>query len=291
VRGQAALSLIIGVSAGIGLWVLGAVGLLPQGQRYALLFGGWVAITEIIPYLGPWLGSIPPFIYALVVHPVSAIWVALLFLGIHQVEGHIVVPNVMGNALRLHPLLVIFGLAAGAEIYGLPGALIALPLLASCRAMWEFFVDRIHFESWSTAEPAVRSRSTLVAAPADQPPARRPEVTLLTARGVSRAFGRRVALRPTDLTLVEGEVVALVGPNGAGKSTLLAILAGALAPTAGSVERHAAVGWVPQRSAHYGRLTSRENLPSSPPSSVRTRAGSTSCSASSSCPRTYAPAS
>ena len=85
-------------------------------------------------------------------------------------------------------------------------------------------------------------------------------MTLLTARGVSRAFGRRVALRPTDLTLVEGEVVALVGPNGAGKSTLLAILAGALAPTAGSVERHASVGWVPQRSAHYGRLTARENL-------------------------------
>jgi ABC-2 type transport system ATP-binding protein len=85
-------------------------------------------------------------------------------------------------------------------------------------------------------------------------------VTLLTARGVSRVFGRRVALRPTDLTLVAGEVVALVGPNGAGKSTLLAILAGALAPTAGSVERHAAVGWVPQRSAHYARLTARENL-------------------------------
>ena len=105
-----------------------------------------MAITEVIPYLGPWLGSIPPFIYAIVVHPISALWVALLFLGIHQIEGHVVVPNVMGNALRLHPLLVIFGLAAGAEIYGLPGALIALPLLASCRAVWEYFVDRIHFE-------------------------------------------------------------------------------------------------------------------------------------------------
>jgi ABC-2 type transport system ATP-binding protein len=85
-------------------------------------------------------------------------------------------------------------------------------------------------------------------------------MNLLTARGVSRAFGRRVALRPTDLDLVEGEVVALVGPNGAGKSTLLSILAGALEPTGGSVERHASVGWVPQRSAHYGRLTARENL-------------------------------
>jgi ABC-2 type transport system ATP-binding protein len=85
-------------------------------------------------------------------------------------------------------------------------------------------------------------------------------MTLLTARGVSRVYGRRVALRPIDLDLVEGEVVALVGPNGAGKSTLLSILAGALEPTAGTVERHASVGWVPQRSAHYGRLTARENL-------------------------------
>ena len=149
VRGQAALSLIIGTTAGVGLWVLGAVGALPNGQRYALLFGGWVAVTEIIPYLGPWLGAIPATIYGLVVHPLSAVWVILLFLAIHQIEGHIVVPNVMGNALRLHPLLVIFGLATGAEVYGLPGALIALPLLAVCRAIWEFFIDRISLEPWS----------------------------------------------------------------------------------------------------------------------------------------------
>jgi predicted PurR-regulated permease PerM len=82
------------------------------------------------------------------VHPVSAVWVVLLFLAIHQVEGHIVVPNVMGSALRLHPLLVIFGLLAGGEIYGLPGALIALPLLAAGRAMWEFFGERVELEQW-----------------------------------------------------------------------------------------------------------------------------------------------
>jgi predicted PurR-regulated permease PerM len=121
---------------------------LPNAQQYALLFGAWVALTEVIPYLGPWLGAAPPFVYALVVHPISALWVALLFLGIQQIEGHIVVPNIMGNALRLHPLLVIFGLAAGAELYGLPGALIALPLLAVGRAIWEFFADRITLEPW-----------------------------------------------------------------------------------------------------------------------------------------------
>jgi predicted PurR-regulated permease PerM len=152
VRGQAALSLIIGTSAGVGLWALAALGLLPHGQQYALLFGAWVAVTEIIPYLGPWLGSLPAVVYALVVHPISALWVVLLFLGIFQIEGHVVVPNIMGNALRLHPLLVIFGLAAGFELYGLPGALIALPLLAVGRAIWEFFADRITLEPWSEKE-------------------------------------------------------------------------------------------------------------------------------------------
>jgi predicted PurR-regulated permease PerM len=148
VRGQAALSLIMGLSSGIGIWVLAVTGLLPHGEQYALLFGAWVAVTEVIPYLGPWLGAGPPFVYGLVVHPLSALWVALLFLGIQQIEGHVVVPNVMGNALRLHPLLVIFGLAAGAEVYGLPGALTALPLLAVARAIWEFFAGRIAFEPW-----------------------------------------------------------------------------------------------------------------------------------------------
>ena len=85
-------------------------------------------------------------------------------------------------------------------------------------------------------------------------------MTLLSARGVTRTYGSRVALHPVDVDLEPGEVVALVGPNGAGKSTLLAILAGALEPTGGSVECGVRTGWVPQRSAHYGRLTARENL-------------------------------
>jgi ABC-2 type transport system ATP-binding protein len=85
---------------------------------------------------------------------------------------------------------------------------------------------------------------------------------LLRALGVARSFGPIVALAPTDLDIAEGESVALVGPNGAGKSTLLAILAGALEPSAGRVERRDGlrVGWVPQRPAHYGRLSARENL-------------------------------
>jgi predicted PurR-regulated permease PerM len=153
VKGQFLISLIIGASAGFGIWILGATGLVPGADKYALLFGGFVAVMELIPYLGPWLGAIPAGIYAVVVHPVSLLWVTLLFLVIHQLEGHFVIPNVMGSALRLHPLLVIFGLLAGGEVYGLAGILVALPLLAAGRAMFEFFAERMQLEPWNAAGP------------------------------------------------------------------------------------------------------------------------------------------
>jgi predicted PurR-regulated permease PerM len=177
VKGQLLLSLIIGSSAGVGLWLLGAIGLFPHGDRYALFFGLWVAFTELIPYLGPWLGAIPPIAYALVVHPFAAVWVMALFLVIHQIEGHIVVPKVMGSALRLHPLLVIFGLLAGAEIYGVLGIFVVLPLLAVLRALWEFFSERVTFEPWASAEATAPGGVSIAAPPpvqaAQTPPAKK----------------------------------------------------------------------------------------------------------------------
>ncbi len=148
VRGQAIHSLVIGTSAGVGMWILGTTGLVEGADRYALLFGVWTAFAEVIPYIGPWLSAVPPAIYALVVDPIGVLWVAALFVFIYQIEGHVVVPNVMANALRLHPLLVIFGLLAGGELYGIAGVLVALPTMAAGRAAWEFFRERIDLEPW-----------------------------------------------------------------------------------------------------------------------------------------------
>jgi predicted PurR-regulated permease PerM len=153
VKGQAILSTVIGTSAGVGMWILGKTGLVEGADEYALLFGLWTAFIEVIPYIGPWLSAVPPAIYALFVDPVGVIWVALLFLFIYQVEGHVVVPNVMANALRLHPLLVIFGLLAGGELYGIAGVLVALPTMAGLRAIWEFFRTRVRLERWDEGGP------------------------------------------------------------------------------------------------------------------------------------------
>ena len=83
---------------------------------------------------------------------------------------------------------------------------------------------------------------------------------VLSAADVRYAYGERQAVDGVSLTLAGGEMVALIGPNGAGKTTLLSMLAGVLGPTGGSVTAPGRVGWVPQRSALYSRLTVAENL-------------------------------
>ena len=83
----------------------------------------------------------------------------------------------------------------------------------------------------------------------------------LRADGVSKRYGDRAALRDVTFGAGRGELVAIIGPNGAGKTTLLQILAGALAPTAGSVSLPPEqVGWVPQQPALYSKLSVAENL-------------------------------
>jgi ABC-2 type transport system ATP-binding protein len=83
----------------------------------------------------------------------------------------------------------------------------------------------------------------------------------LGARGVSKRFGDREALRGVTFDAHPGELLAIIGPNGAGKTTLLSILAGLLAPTTGELTAAPGdIGWVPQQTAVYGKLTVRENL-------------------------------
>jgi ABC-2 type transport system ATP-binding protein len=83
----------------------------------------------------------------------------------------------------------------------------------------------------------------------------------LRAESLSKAYGERRALQDVSFTAAPGELVAVIGPNGAGKTTLLQILAGALAPTSGSVSLdRREVGWVPQQPAVYSKLSVRENL-------------------------------
>jgi ABC-2 type transport system ATP-binding protein len=86
-------------------------------------------------------------------------------------------------------------------------------------------------------------------------------LTLLEARSVSKRYGEREALKGVSLAADRGDIVAIIGPNGAGKTTLLSILAGIQAPDDGEVAGpDGGIGWVPQQTALYGKLTVAENL-------------------------------
>jgi predicted PurR-regulated permease PerM len=151
VRGQTLVSLVIGATAGVGLEILGLTGVFPAGSTYALAFGGWAAATEVIPYVGPWLGAIAPAAVAATQSVSAVIAVILLFLFIHQIEGHVVIPKLMAGAVKVHPLVVIFALLAAGELYGLAGVLIAMPLVAVGREAGAFLLERIGFQSWTAA--------------------------------------------------------------------------------------------------------------------------------------------
>jgi predicted PurR-regulated permease PerM len=149
VRGQLLFSLIMGTSAGIALWLMGSLGVFPDGKTYALVFGAFYGFAELIPYVGPAIGAGPPVLIALFSdNPLDALWLTIMFTGLQQIEGHIVAPTVFAQALRINPLLVIFALLLGGQVYGFIGAFIALPLAAIVRESVDYFRTNFTFERW-----------------------------------------------------------------------------------------------------------------------------------------------
>jgi predicted PurR-regulated permease PerM len=148
VRGQFFVSLIIGVSTGVVMELYGITGIWPAARDYSLFLGLFSMLTEAIPYVGPVIGAIPAVVLAAFDSPLTALWVTLAYIGIHQLEGHVVVPRVMGAAIRSHPLAVIFCLLAGAEIAGIFGAILAIPLLAVSTAIITYIRQRVVLEPW-----------------------------------------------------------------------------------------------------------------------------------------------
>jgi predicted PurR-regulated permease PerM len=156
VGGQLLFSLLMGTSAGIALYLFGVIGIFPDGEKYAIAFAVFYGVMELVPYIGPILGALPPVLVALFTKPITALWVGLLFVGLQQLEGHVVAPQVFGHTLRINPVLVIFALLLGLHLDGIIGALVALPILAIVRETVVYLDRHLSFEPWD------RSRESLL---------------------------------------------------------------------------------------------------------------------------------
>lgn len=122
ISGQALVCLFIGIFTYLGYLLV--------GQPYALLLGLIAGVTNIIPYLGPFIGAAPAVVLALTISPVQALKVALVVLVIQQIESNLVSPNIIGKSLDIHPLTIIVLLLVAGNLSGVLGMIIAVPTYA-----------------------------------------------------------------------------------------------------------------------------------------------------------------
>lgn len=128
VRGTLVNMVAIGVFTGLGLFILGV--------PYALLLGILAGLTELIPYLGPWISGFVAVVVAVItVDPLKGVEVAVFFVLIQQLEGNTLQPLVMSRAVHVNPFVVLVAITIGVELLGVLGAVLAVPAVAALQVL------------------------------------------------------------------------------------------------------------------------------------------------------------
>ncbi len=128
-RGQIALSLIIGVLVYLVLFIFGV----PYALPLAILAG----LLEVVPVIGPIISAIPAIVVAYTISPLLALFIAISFFVIQQLENNLIVPQVMKKAVGINPLIVILGVSVGGKLLGIAGALLAVPITVVAQIITE----------------------------------------------------------------------------------------------------------------------------------------------------------
>jgi predicted PurR-regulated permease PerM len=120
VRGQLLMAVIVGTLAGLGCWLIGV--------PFPIVVAIAAAAFELIPLVGAFIGGAVAILLALTKSPETAVFAFLLFVAIHILEGYVLAPRIQARFVRLHPLVMLLTLFAGAEVGGFLGAFVAVPL-------------------------------------------------------------------------------------------------------------------------------------------------------------------
>jgi predicted PurR-regulated permease PerM len=110
------------------------------GIRYGLELGLIAGLFEVMPVLGPVLGAIPPLIIVAFTDPAKTLWVLLAAVLMQQVEGYLIVPRIMDKSVGVHPMVTLLGIAAFGSLFGIPGAILAIPLAAMVQVLLNRYV-------------------------------------------------------------------------------------------------------------------------------------------------------
>jgi predicted PurR-regulated permease PerM len=142
VRGQILLGFAVGIATFIGLIVLSNL-IDPIFGRYAVLLAVIAGLFELVPIIGPIVSAVPAVLLAATVGPVAVLAALLLYFLVQQVENSFLVPKIQGNAVQLHPAVVVFAIIVGGSLAGLLGAILALPVTAAFRDVVRYLFRRL----------------------------------------------------------------------------------------------------------------------------------------------------
>ncbi|HEX5396346.1 MAG TPA: AI-2E family transporter [Candidatus Limnocylindria bacterium] len=142
VRGQLLLGGAVFLATAIGLTILTLIGFGEFGQ-FALVLALIAGILEWFPIIGPIIAAIPALLVALTVSPAAVVAIVIVYTGIQQLENNLLVPKVMGDAVDLHPAVVILALVVGGALFGIGGAILAAPTVAAGRDLYRYGFHRL----------------------------------------------------------------------------------------------------------------------------------------------------
>jgi predicted PurR-regulated permease PerM len=169
-RGQVILGVAVGLATFAGLMILGAT-VDPVFSRFAIFLSVVAGVFELLPIIGPILSAIPAVLLALTAGAEPAIAAVALYVVVQQVENNVLVPKIQGDAVELHPTIVMVALVVGGAIGGLLGAILALPVTAAARDIFRYLFHRVD-DPPATPEEAlaiIRTRPVLVERPVGDP--------------------------------------------------------------------------------------------------------------------------
>jgi predicted PurR-regulated permease PerM len=141
VRGQLLLGAAVAVATVIGLTILTLVGFTEFGQ-FTLVLALIAGVLEWFPFIGPIVAAVPAVLIGLTIGFPAAIAAALLYTLIQQLENNILVPKVLGDAIELHPAVMILALVVGGALFGIGGAILAAPVVAASRDLYRYGFHR-----------------------------------------------------------------------------------------------------------------------------------------------------
>lgn len=126
IQGQLIVCLFVGTACFIGFWI--------AGVKYALILGLIIAVTNIIPYVGPFLGATPAVIIAFLDSPTKAFIALIIVVAVQQTDGNLLSPLIIGRRLNTHPLTIILLLIGAGSFGGILGMILAVPAYALLKA-------------------------------------------------------------------------------------------------------------------------------------------------------------